>query len=686
MSLPKEAIESDGIQSQTKLVDEYFVFYLPTLGAVFGERNAVFLQKIHLLLQEPYHRDRRLETAIYQKRKWVRIEDWLLWDEIEGMMPGLGGDTASYRMRKDLEREGVLLQTRKLNTDRSDTTNWFTIHYQNLTGKLRERETRIAPLRDRRKEERRILNRIAEERGRSIEWKPGILETLSDYLTTNDVQFLKKLGTRQFDGCDPSKAVKRPKRPKRPVKLKPQDLSNCQVSSANLKESSLLTEESLDSSNTTTTDAIASDSVGVDENSKEFLEEQTPTLEHQPQEVTTPKQKSTSQAKQNKTPSSLNFRAAPSEIEVPPIPPLPGTAVHNILETGAPPVVGADALALRLQTWAKGEGYAVDTERALRIVAQTKIADASVLEISKDALSRRLGADHADMGLPDPIGPNVRRKLEAEPEHLRWMLWTWPMHRADIKESSSPPDPCTCFVARAGYAKGCKGEESSWKPKSTWIERLLREDEARAQKEAARQQEETAETFWAAISTGLPKGQLAALEAELKRQVFRRVGEVHPGKVYTEGTDQYVQARIWVLTYPRTRAILAGFFAPSEIGPEIAQTGEINQNGAASSEKPTVAPQGAAKAPTKVQTPAEDEKPPMTELQFARLSRSMDFYIRQVADGKMKIDDLDFSREGVTPEQAQWFKARIQESLPTIREALELERQGEELKKKSKAA
>lgn len=104
------------------LIDEHPLQVLPTLAVYIGLNEAIILQQIHYWLRSP----KVGETA--NGYRWVRntVKQWQsdnfpFWDE-----------QAIKRGIANLENDGLILSTRKLNKRNYDRTKWYTIDYEAL--------------------------------------------------------------------------------------------------------------------------------------------------------------------------------------------------------------------------------------------------------------------------------------------------------------------------------------------------------------------------------------------------------------------------------------------------------------------------------------------------------------------------------------------------------------------------
>lgn len=170
MSLPGIATESTPPIKTSLLIDESPYQFLPSLGQIFGDTEALILQQLHYVLQKPYFDDERLLTATFEARQWVKIEMWMWWDELDGFCKHIPQRTFE-RKKSDLEKEGVILTTDRLNTDTDDKTRWFTLNYELLHEKENAHRISMQAKREKRENERRALYEMF---GPKKKWRPNI--------------------------------------------------------------------------------------------------------------------------------------------------------------------------------------------------------------------------------------------------------------------------------------------------------------------------------------------------------------------------------------------------------------------------------------------------------------------------------------------------------------------------------
>lgn len=383
------AYESQDVElyEGNKLLDEEFTFFLPTVAAVFGERGAIFLQRLHYLLARPYFMGRRLDTAVWSGRKWVRIEAWMIYDALEGMIPTLS-KAAFESLHAALAKDGVLLKTNQLNSDRNDKTNWFALNYSEFTKRIKKHESEVKPLLADRERQRKELDKINATREKKIVWKPDldwnrILQGVSPQNEDSQNERVGVLRTRTAETL---------KRGRRHL--------NTRASTSNTDISIDISTETTGATVQTKSNAVAND---VAPSAVDVKSTRVALSEDAQSDSTTP-------------------TIEPSKPSPEITPALPGTAAVATPQTVPLDVSrAAHDVAARLQALGTRQDFVLSEDEALQLAAtfpETRLDDKH--------LKLRLGRDHQEAGLDEAIGRVQAARMVEDADALRWMLVTWP--------------------------------------------------------------------------------------------------------------------------------------------------------------------------------------------------------------------------------------------------------------------
>ena len=153
-------------------------------------------------------------------------------------------------------------------------------------------------------------------------------------------------------------------------------------------------------------------------------------------------------------------------------------------------------------------GLKCDEELAARIVSRSPLA-----MMSDAAVVRLIGPDHEQGGLDKPLFGERKRELAREVPQLRWLLFIWPAHRAEV-EAWAARKRCQPNLAGSFITKW---EEGTLPPRD-WMAEQISAVRAEIKAGVIAEEEGRAKAVW----EGLNGPQRAVLVAEAQKRVDER--------------------------------------------------------------------------------------------------------------------------------------------------------------------
>ena len=531
MSLP--ASEQPVFQTSKLIIEDHPYQFLPNLAAIYGDTCAVILQQLHWTIQRPYFEGERLLVEPFAGLVYIRLFPFMWFDTLEGITKHLAKSTF-YRYRKSLEDSGALVVVSSLgdknpnSSRRNDEAAWYAINHE-VVGRhdaaYRDAYEKARDLRAAQRAQVRYHDKDAH-------WRPAPGDDVSKQLD--------HWRACLSEHCDEDEDIGLPKarmwggkREKTVIEVVESGYSQLETEPVSVVlENKIEAEEDVNLGQSQvgngSVSVISEPQLETEPVSSWELSESQVGNEHSANLGFTPYKQTLSLESDTEDTASPNLSSADADAAVKSKLILSDGDSVTMSETKRPqaaeqialPETAATALpspspqslamlAAHFVEVASDEyGLQCDERLAARIVSRSPVAT-----LSDAAIARLIGSDHAEGGLDKPLFGEKKRAMLADVPALRWQLFVWPAHRAEVE----------AWAARKNRAVNLSGAfitkwEENQAPPRDWIVAQIQSARAETEAERVAEQEGRANAAW----SGLGEPQKAALVAEAQKRVDAR--------------------------------------------------------------------------------------------------------------------------------------------------------------------
>ena len=259
------------------------------------------------------------------------------------------------------------------------------------------------------------------------------------------------------------------------------------------KHRAVPTDISIDISSTTTAEASPVD----EEKSHDFLESEEP-------QKTIQNVKASSTQKSDENVKAKTWDQSYKQTVDAPLPGAAAAGVADGLSAWDALDEPARSLAKRFLEYSSGLGRDVTPEVAMRIISKSPVA-----KLSSDGLKSWIMRDHERAGLDEPVVGSYKTRFLENEDELRWRLFSWPGHRADVLASQARKKEKNPKILVQAF---CYRFDQGMEPPSAWLDEVMADDRREQYRIEWKSQTDAANVFYATLSDA----QKRAFELELK--------------------------------------------------------------------------------------------------------------------------------------------------------------------------
>ena len=530
MSLQAQPQEQSTFETSKLIIEDHPYQFLPNLAAIYGDTCAVILQQLHWTIQRPWFEGERLLVQRYNDLTYIRIFPFMWFDTLEGITKHLAKSTF-YRYRKSLEDCKALSVLSSLgdknpnSSRRNDEASWYAIDHGIVRSHDAAYRTAFEEALDRRAAQRAQVQfhdkdaywRPSKDEDVSKQldsWRACLSEHCEDEESSTDVAAPK---AKNWGGKREKKVEEVVESIQSQVETEPVSL---EIETENAEFSDVKSSQSQVGNDSVSTDfesQVDSKIVSSWESSvSQVGNDVSANLGFTPYKQTLSLESNTDDTLQESASPEMSSADAESEVESKLIlsgdneskpetklEPSPETQQIALPETALAPLPSPlpeplASMSNQFYEIATNEyGLKCDEELAARIISRSPLAT-----MSDAAVVRMIGPDHAEAGLDKPLFGEKKRALAADVPQLRWLLFTWPAHRAEVEDwaarKNRPVKMAGAFVT--------KWEEGTLPPRD-WIAGKIGTMRAEIRAEITAEESERAREVW----DGLGKPQRAVV-------------------------------------------------------------------------------------------------------------------------------------------------------------------------------
>ena len=519
------AQERKTLEVSKLIIEDHPYQFLPNLAAIYGDTCAVILQQLHWTIQRPWFEGEKLLIEPFNGLIYIRLFPFMWFDTLEGITKHLAKSTF-YRYRKSLEECKALSVLSSLgdknpnSSRRNDEASWYAIDHDVVhRHDMAYRDAFQEAL-----EKRRSQRAQVQFHDKDAHWRPAQGDDVSKQLDKWRACLSEHCEDEETDMAAPKAKNWGGRRDKKTDEDTVDEVVESMQSQVGNDSVSVVEDDEKEEFPVVKSvqSQVGNGPVSLDPESQvgslpvsswELVESQvgnehSPKLGILPYKQTLSLESNTDDTSESASPE-LSSADADAEVEsklilsgdstgeakqeLEPTPPaqqiaLPETALAALPSPLPEPLA---TMATQFYEVAMNEyGIKCNQKLAARIVSRSPLAT-----MSDAAILRMIGPDYAEAGLDKPLFGQKKRDLASDIPSLRWLLFTWPAHRAEVEAWAARKNR-TVNLAGAFVTKW---EEGTLPPRE-WIAGKIGAVRAEIRAEKTAKEEEWAKEVWDNLS------------------------------------------------------------------------------------------------------------------------------------------------------------------------------------------